>query len=133
MINPDYNTWEDYSQFVKLLKLHGFKTHRAVYVVNAVRLHLMAKRLRAQRKAAFIYQMRLDRHRTNAHGRSDLACIVVPYTDRLSSIPAYHRFVAWVLKDGVRQAAPRLGVSRMFLYRWMVKNHYHLTSVHCNR
>lgn len=126
MILPDYNTYEDYSQFTQLLMLHGFKTSRAVYVVNCVRLHIMAKRLRAQKKAPIIYRRQLDKHRLRSeHARTPLACIIAPHTDKLKSIPAYHRYVGWQLQKGRRKAHDLLGVSRMSLYRWIVKHHYH--------
>lgn len=108
--------------------LHGFKVHKAVYIANVLKLKMMAKRMRAEKKALRIYRKRLNLHRNKAFGRSDLACIISPDTPKLSGIPAYHRFVAWVLKDGMRQAGPRLGVSRMMLYRWLVANHYALSN-----
>lgn len=127
MIHPDYNTYEDYSQYTQFLICHGFTVKKAVYIANVMRLRMMAKRIRNQRKALRVYRRRLSFHRKKDYSRSDLACIIVPYTDKLSTIPAYHRYVAWVLKDGVRQAPKRLGISRMGLYRWIVANHYALS------
>lgn len=126
----DVQDWEDYSQFRQLLKLKGFSTMQACIIAEKVR----SKRLRTSRRWEDDPQ-KLQAHLNHQQGNHNhyqtprpedrpLATILDPQNEKLKSIPIYHRYVAWVLSQGSRRAAVRLGVNRMTLWRWLKKNMY---------
>lgn len=115
----DPNDWEDYAQWRRLLILKGCPVKRSCQITeHYVRLQ-KSKQRRFEKIAPVIH----DRMHSKKSG-STLKAIVDPDSSDLRMIPPYFRYVAYVLSEGTRQAAGRLGVSRCTLYRWIVKNKF---------
>jgi len=105
--------------------LHKIKPFRACHIADRVRARARLRMWRRQKKAEAIYKLHLSRHRNrDEHARSPLACIISPHSEQLSSIPVYHRYVAFLVSESRSEAHKVLRVGRATLWRWMIKNNY---------
>lgn len=102
---------DDISQSLELYRLYGYQEDIVRKIIA----------LQVERSKRVVCQRDLGDNKY----RSGLSLILRPETDKLSSIPAYDRYVAWYISEyGVRKAAAHLGFSRMSFYRWLDKNGY---------
>lgn len=118
----DVQDWEDYSQLRQLLVLKGLTMSEACFIAEKVR----RKRLRTSKRWEDDPQKYIpyrDQETPRPEGRP-LATILDPENEKLQSMPIYHRYVAYMVSLGSRQASARLGVNRMTLWRWLKKNGY---------
>jgi hypothetical protein len=102
---------DDINQSLELYRLYGYSEEIVEKIVA----------LQIERNERVVCQRSLGENKY----RSGLSCILYPENDKLLSIPAYDRYVAWCISHyGVRNAAKHLGFSRMSFYRWLDKNGY---------
>jgi len=118
----DPNDAEDYAQFRKFLVFRGRTPYRAACIVDKVRNSF-------RRKARKFAKFAKDIPREQSTTRSVLSCILFPES-KLKYIPAYHRYVAYLMTKNNFVASRVLGIGRMTLWRWVQKNGYQIKQIH---
>lgn len=116
-LDIDIQDWEDYSQYRQLLKAAGYSIKDAVEGVDKVQRRLKKRCIKRSEHAYTIGQIR----RSQTPG--GLAVIFDPDDRALAAMPAYHRYVAYLISEyDNKDAAKILGISRTTLWRWLKKN-----------
>lgn len=114
----DINDTDDYNQYRSLLSIKNYSAEEIDSIIAQREKFFIAKNLAIEAAA-------IDRAGRRHTQENFLRAILIPEDGRLSGIPYYDRYVAYVLSDNSTvQAAHILGVSRTSLWRWLKQQGY---------
>ena len=117
----DYHDNDDYAQLRAYIRFRGATEPQCEAYIRGIK--------RKQARNIRLFKQSLDKIVTKDNEEDlyqrPLMIILDPDSKKLEAMPIYHRYIAYMLSKGSRQAAVHLGINRMTLWRWLKANHYY--------